>query len=270
MIAPYFSILFLLIFFPCIIFSQLHNPKHHLSDELYQKLSPYLLPMDHPVKKRLDRLFKKVSVLRSIKTLKKRGFECVGPQPFSKVVICKHPQLKGFVIKAYAFNQEMPDNRMVYLHWIQRIKGSRLIRQFLEDNNYTHLFAVPRKWIYMLPVESLNKRRRLDQLFVLVEDDMNLQSEKINTYLWGSNLVTRETLKALYEITTCLGLFDCAKPSNCSFTKEGKLAFVDTQIFHIFKVKYELLTPYLSPKMQVYWKKLINQKRRTLCLQKLT
>jgi hypothetical protein len=69
--------------------------------------------------------------------------------------------------------------------------------------------------------------------------------------------VTPELLKALYTVITELGLFDCAKPANCPISKDGRVAFVDTQSYHSKKVKYHKLTHFLSPNMRQYWLSLI-------------
>ena len=52
------------------------------------------------------------------------------------------------------------------------------------------------------------------------------------------------------------GLKDSVFPDNIPFTKDGKMAFIDTEHHHLWPVDYYRLERYLSPEMKTYWKNL--------------
>ena len=108
-----------------------------------------------------------------------------------------------------------------------------------------------------LPDEPSPPPHCLRKLFLLLEDDMDIFSDHKNEKLWGSEWVTHELLDAFYTVTTELVLADSTKPANSPFSRDGKVAFVDTQHFYRKQMKYYKLTSYLSPSMRVYWENLI-------------
>ena len=62
-------------------------------------------------------------------------------------------------------------------------------------------------------------------------------------------------------MATRLGLKDCTKIANCPFSKDGRVAFVDTQTFNKPPVRYYKLIPYLTTKKREYWKKLNSKEK---------
>ena len=188
------------------------------------------------------------------------GFDASPPQHQTQMIVAKHPSLQGYVIKAYLDEQDYYSGKPEHYYWIKRIKGAELIRKSINTHKYNNFFKVPKKWIYLLPDEPSPSPNYLRKLFILVEEDMELFDNKTNENLWGSEWVTKDLLNALCTITTELGLLDSARPENCSFSIDGKAAFVDTELYHRIRVKYFRLTPYLSPPMQEYWNKLTKNK----------
>ena len=85
---------------------------------------------------------------------------------------------------------------------------------------------------------------------------MNIYDDETNKKLWASPKATKELLFAIHTIITEFRFRDCAKPANCPFSKDGRVAFVDTQSFYKKRIGYKKLTPYLTPDMQTYWKSL--------------
>ncbi len=85
---------------------------------------------------------------------------------------------------------------------------------------------------------------------------MDLYDSDQNYEIWKSDQVTEELLTDFYTLCEELGLKDCAKPENAPFSKDGRIAFIDTQTTQAWPVRYKKLTPYLSEERQVLWKKL--------------
>jgi hypothetical protein len=81
---------------------------------------------------------------------------------------------------------------------------------------------------------------------------MNIYDTTRNQQIWASDLVTYDKLDALFYIIQKHGFWDCAKPDNVPICKDGKIAFVDTQTYHNWPVRFEKLFEVLSPTMLAY------------------
>ena len=235
------------------------NPSIYVSKEVWEQVRDYLMPNDHPIKEKLDQIFLRSRALVDKKSMKAAGFAAAKPQHHTQIIVTRHPELKGYVIKAYRDDQDYHSGKPEHYFWIKRAIGAQLIQESITAHKYEHLFKVPKKWIYVLPDNPPPSPNYLRKMFILVEEDMELMDNKRNKKIWGSKWITQELLQALYTIATELGLFDCTKPSNCPFSIDGRVAFIDTQSFHKKRVKYHNLTPYLSPSMRSFWEELIKK-----------
>ena len=236
------------------------SPSTFVSSKVWKKVEEFMMPNNHPAKPILDQIFSQSRAFLNMEAMQLAGFAPAIPQHHTHIIVTRHPALPGYVIKAYLDEQPYHSGEPEHFFWIKRVTGAKLIQEFINEHHYGHLFKVPQKWIYLIPDEPAPPSDYLRKMFILVETDMDIFDDATNQTLWGSNIVTEELLNALYVTTTELGLFDCAKPANCSFSKDGRAAFVDTQSFHKKKVKYYKLTPFLSPEMQKYWGNLIKTK----------
>lgn len=229
----------------------------HLPSEIWDSVSPYLLPSNHTAKESLDKIFEKNRVISSLEEMEEAGFQCKKPRtPFS-IVAAKHKNLKGYLIKTFLDTQLSIRNE--WQHWIQRIRGAKIIEAQLEANRYNALFKVPKKWIYLLPrQQNENAEHRLN--FILVVEDMNIVSSKKNKFLWNSK-VKKKTLGALYKILKQNYLIDSVYIDNIPFSKDGRIAFIDTEHYNTFvkPLQPEQLLYHLSTEMQIYWLNLIYQ-----------
>lgn len=235
----------------------LADEHHQLSSHALNKIAPYLLPYDHPVKARLDRIFSQARVILSVKSMQKAGFICPKPRKFTHLIVTKHPALPGYIIKAYLDAQRYYKNKPEYDHWIKRIQGAHAIRQYIQEKHLEPLFKVPRKWIYLLPVEPEILEGFLKKYTILVEEDMDILDKVENNLRWESDIVNETLLDILYALLSELGLRDCAKPDNIPFAEDGRICFIDTETYNASHVLYEKLTPFLSKPMRRYWEKLI-------------
>lgn len=232
------------------------SPSTFVSQDTWNQVKKYLMPDHHPIKRKLDSIFLQARVLSDRNSMQAAGFTVSLPRHHNQMIIATHPKLKGYLIKAYLDEQDYFEGKPEHYYWIKRIKGTRLIRKFIKNHGYEELFKVPRKWIYFVPDEYQALSKDVQKNFILVVEDMHIFDDKTNEDLWGSDQVTQKLLKALYNISTELGLFDSTKPDNCPFSQDGKIAFIDTELYHSKRIKYYKLTPFLSPTMQEYWLKL--------------
>ncbi len=220
---------------------------------VWQQLEPYFLPDNHPLKPKLDRLFHKKRVTQSRQTFEAAGFAKIKIREPTNLIIGRHPELTGYLLKVYLDTQPPVCE---WSNWLKRIEGARSIRSCLKRHRFHH-FVVPKKWIYPLPEEpsppfSSHYHRKN---FILVVEDMRILKGEENKKAFKDKM-TPEILDELYVILTEEGLIDSVYLDNIPFTKSGKIAFIDTEHHHLQPIKYEKLTRYFSPDMQAYWQAL--------------
>lgn len=228
----------------------------HVPKNVWNRLAPYFLPENHPIKRFLDQIFSNSRVILSIKSMKKAGFIHPKPRKWTHLIVTKHSDFPGYIFKVYLDAQRYYKNKPEYLHWLERIQGASKIQAEINRHHWQHFFKVPKKWIYPLPPNPSPPKEFLRKNFILVEEDMDIYDEETNYKKWKSQWVTVEKLDALYTLLEKLGLHDCPKPDNIPFSKDGKISFVDTQTINKWPVLYKKLIPYLPSSIKSYWKKL--------------
>lgn len=227
-------------------------------EEFSQSLTPYLLPSEHPLKAKLDAIFTKSRVLLSVETMKQAGFTPVVPRKFTRLIVSTHPDLKGYIVKVYLDTQRYYKQKPEYFWWKKRIKGAKAIAAFIEKKGLTHLYKVPKKWIYKLPKSPAAPFEFEAKNTILVEEDMELLSAEENKSQWKSKFVTSSLLNSLKQILCEIGLRDCCKIDNIPFAKDGRIAFIDTQSFYEGKPPLKRLKKFLGEKQQAWWEKIID------------
>lgn len=231
----------------------------YINEGLWKQLFPYFLPESHPMKELLDAFFSRDRLLLNAKSMRKAGFTSLTPQKVTRLIVTKHPKLKGYVIKTYLDAQKARKNKSEGYYWLLRIEGANAIRSLIEEKGWQSSFKVPHKWIYPLPAEPSPPRHFQRINFLLIEEDMDIFDNKTNEQLWGSSAVTSELLEKLFYIIETLGLKDCPKPDNIPFSQDGKVAFVDTQTHHEWPINYKKLEQWLAPTMKSFWKERIRE-----------
>lgn len=244
------TLILLFLFFALSLQAEYVRPAH-VDPDIWNKMAPHFLPFDHPLKRKLDRLFL-TRVTKNSKSLATAGFKQPGERSFSHIVVSKHPKIKGYVLKLYTdeYTKEETD---LLLH---RVLGSKMIKKAIKQHGYSNWFEVPKKWIYPLPENPAPPDNCLRKNFILIAEEMNILSKKHNLLWWQSPYMTKERLQAIYTLVQELGLDDSVLPANLCFLQGGKQAFVDTEIFHRWPIRYYLLIPSLSHPMKKYWSQL--------------
>lgn len=232
----------------------------HLNFEGKKKVRPFFIEKDHPIKSKLDDIFSKARVIQNVQSMEKAGFIKPFPRHATHVVFTKHPDLPGYVIKAY-LDDDLRYHRGIteYEHWCKRIKGAKAIQELINKHHLGDIFKTPKKWIYTLPKKPKPKKPCLKKDYILVEEDMDIYNDQGNKKHWRSAKVTKRTLDSLDLIITALGLRDCAKIDNLPFGKDGRIAFIDTESYNVWPIPYHVLDGSLSPENKAYWKKITNR-----------
>lgn len=230
----------------------------HVPADVWCGLEQFFLPFDHPVRKKLDRLFHTKRISLSKSTFERAGFKKIKERGIYNIVVGHHPNLSGYIVKLYLDTQ--PGICMDWHNWLKRIEGAHTIREIIHRHHFEHLFVVPQKWIYPLPAEPAPPEDPLyaQKDFILVVEDMRILDKEANLKAYKKKM-TPELLNALYIVLTEGGLIDSVYPDNTPFTKSGKIAFIDTEHHHLEPVNYGKLRRHLSPTMQNYWDALVNE-----------
>jgi hypothetical protein len=227
-----------------------------ITEKAWTEVQPYLLPLDHPAKPILDRIFSKKRATSSHLMMKKAGFSVKQPRGNRRVTVAKHPKIKGYLIKTYLDSQNVDQKEWEI--WIHRIKGANKIQTSIESHGYCAFMKTPKKWIYPLPPISLEKEGPFRQNFILFVENMHILSNEANKLKYYQAL-TKEKLEALYVILKENLLIDSIYLDNIPFCKDGKIAFIDTEHYLTKErpLKLHRLTKYFSPLMQNHWNQIL-------------
>ena len=246
---------FILYFIFSLLSIDAYTKPSYIEQTTWNKVKPHLLPKKHPMKARLDAIFKSSRVTSNISTLKNAGFNSPKPRSISKAVVSKHPNLKGYLVKLYL--DETPDIIDVD-KWLLRIKGAQIAQDLINQYGYQHYFKVPKKWIYPLPENPPSIQNYERKHFILLVEDLKpLKSAENREHYFNS--MSYELLKGIYQIIEKGGLDDSVVIANLPFCKDGKLAFLDTEVFNRWPIRYHLLDRHLSKKMKFKLNSLIKK-----------
>ncbi len=232
------------------------NP--NISAEAREMMRPYLLPFDHPIRSKLDKLFKKGTVTKNAKNFLKSGFVMRHAQPRSFIRIAGHEDLEGYLIKLQLDDEVREKyDHPIWWWFTKRCEGARKIDKVIKENRITN-FSVAQKWIYPLPVNRLISPKILEirKPVILVVQDMEVLSTEETLKAWRKK-ITPAHLDELYKIISIAG-GRSYRPDNIPYTKNRNFAFVDTE-YPDHPGTYKEVERALSSKLKPYWQTLINK-----------
>lgn len=224
-------------------------------NEVWDDVTPYLLPENHPAWSKLNRIFCKTRATQSPEHFKKAGFRRWRPGRFSRVCASAHHSFPQYFIKAYC-DAEVG---IIYdwTKWIHRIHGAETIRECIKKNELQSNFKVPQKWIYPLPKKPAPPKgnRFVRKNFVLVCENMRIEEHEKNEKLYKTK-ISRKLMDGLYIILQECGLYDSVYVFNMPFCKDGRIAIIDTEYHHRWPIPFDKLTAKFPKKLQNYWKRI--------------
>lgn len=231
--------------------AQVRNPQ--VDPSIWNEVTPYLLPENSSLKKKLDLIFGASRVTASKEAMQNAGFIFV-ERMGQHVYVATHPDLPKVVVKIYTDDDPTPDE---WQNWVNRIKGMLLIKQGIVDLGYKKYFTVPQKWIYQLPPTPLPLANTggCPRNFILIAEDMNIMSWEDNKLKWRHK-TDKKKLFALYQMLKTYGLRDSARIGNVPWSYKGKIVFVDTEFYNAFPVNYQPLLEHISTSLRPYWKEI--------------
>jgi len=246
-----------LLFFIILFFNEgsAFDRPEHVSANIWKSISPHFIPESHPMKQKLDEIFSsKNRIILNSKSLQKAGFKNTKPGKWSGTVVATHKKLKGYLVKMYTDDQK---DRIDWAKFIDRVKGAKSIQSAITKNGWEAIFKVPKKWIYPLPENPAPPSGNSRKNFVLLVEDMDLLPKNLNLRMWGSAFIKKTILNAIFLLLKGEGLKDSVYAFNLPFSRDKKIALVDTEYHHVWPVHYTSLLQYLSTSNREYWKQLI-------------
>lgn len=170
-----------------------------------------------PIASLMRELFDDPKMFRSYSRFERAGFSLVDHAPH-KIMTGSHKRARGYLFKKY--DDDKPGEKQLrnYMH---RVEGSRLLRAFIAERGFTHVVA-PRKWLYELPPA-------FPERYLVVAEKLDLVSRVATdrAYARISKEQIRELATVLYYFR---GLNSTA--ANLPYTKDARIAFVDTERWH--------------------------------------
>lgn len=173
-----------------------------------------------PIFSKVRDLFTDPKMFKSFGRFADEGFDLVDHSEH-KMMSGSHKRAKGYLFKKYNNDKPGKDQLRNYMH---RIEGSRMLRSFIAARGFTRVTS-PRKWIYELPAS-------FPERYLLIAEKMDLvdRADTENAYARISKQQTHELATVLYYFR---GLNSWL--ANLPFTKDGQIAFIDTERWHYDK-----------------------------------
>lgn len=213
-----------------------------------EEIQAHVIPRKHKKNKQISKIFENhPHAMDTPQTVKKAGFTILFRQDKSKIVVLKHPDLKGYLIKGFLKCDIDPN--WTFPAWqklLDRCLGAQNIRKFIKKEKIK-AFVVPEKLLYEVPDG--------EDTVVLLVTDMRLASIHKSYKVWKESISKRD-LRELYAILS-KGYGSPRLPENVPYTKDGTFAFIDTE-YPQRPVEYWKVGRYLSEEMKAYWEALVN------------
>lgn len=226
------------------------NP--YLDVEKKKKIKPHLLPLDHPIKPILDKIFAtRVTVNKEI--FFNSGFVKLSGVSGSHVQVTRHPKVPGYILKIYLDDSSIKRGKEGWEWLVSRCRGAQIIRKFVRKHNIQH-FTAPKKWLYPLPVNTLSDPKQ--HPVILIAQDMKIVDKEHCIQAWQE-----ASTDQLQELHTLLknGFSSTFLIWNIPYTKNGRFTCIDTE-HPKRKLDLRKVKPYLSNKNKAFWDELLNKK----------
>lgn len=230
------------------------NP--YISAEAKKAMKPYLISLEHPMRVVLDSIFLKKRATVDKYAFHKAGFKVIAEGPRSYILVARHRNLPGYLVKAHLDTELNKKYRKESWEWlVRRCEGASKIREIIQKRNIRY-FVVAEKWLYCFPPEPSppHDHHHTRHLALLLVTDMELVSKKRNYHAW-THYITKEHLDELYIIIS-RAKGSSYRPDNIAYTQHDQFAFIDTE-YPTRGPDFRSIRLFLSPEMLEYWDKLV-------------
>jgi hypothetical protein len=173
-----------------------------------------------PPKIDLDKLFPKKSVFDSSDDMRDAGFDILRESKNEKVVVASHRSAPGFLFKKFLNDVSLSPAEQLAVYE-RRVNGARALKDHLEALKIKNII-VPRKWLCELPPRFHTKKR---SAHIIVVDRCDILDEEESERRYRR--LDKDQLRGLCTIFFAFRRVDFT-PKNAPFTRDGKIAFIDT------------------------------------------
>lgn len=180
---------------------------------------------------------------------RKVGFTVEGKGAKSDIMVAAHPSAPGYLFKKYSKKVSLKEQLANYR---RRIEGAEKLRELITAQQLTRI-VVPQKYLHELPPEFAHKGV---SSYVLVVERLDLLKNSESKRLYRE--MTNEALQQLcLVLRTFQGLDSGVR--NVPFTRDGQIAFIDTERWSEKKKKVHLhrIREYLSDEQRVFAEALV-------------
>lgn len=229
----------------------------HLQKRQKEAMRPYLLPLNHPTRNTLDSIFLRERATLNKDTFFNAGFRVIAKRPRSYIIVAKHRDLPGYLVKAYLDTELKKKFKKDSWEWlVKRCEGAKKINAIIKQRRCRY-FTVAKKWIYCLPEEPSppsDDPLYTRHLALLLVTDMRLTSAREGIQAWRT-VITKEHLSELFGILV-RAKGSSYRPDNIAYTEDGTFAFIDTE-YPSLGPDLKSIRNFLSEEMLSFWDELI-------------
>jgi len=199
----------------------------------------------------LGRLFRRWDRFESLKDWKRAGFQPLREKE-GKIFVLRHEDIDRYLFKKYGSRNERSADEQLE-NYQYRVAGSALLRGHIVRSNLRHVVA-SKKWLCELPAEPGARGEGKSPHVLVVERQMILGPEESqDRYRHLDAETARELCTLLFAFR---GLDMTEFPSrNAPFTREGTIAFIDTEHVRIGSKKLRSRRRYYQKYVDVLFSK---------------
>jgi hypothetical protein len=200
-----------------------------------------------PIVSLVQELFTDPKMFRSFGRFQDAGFSLVDHPPY-KCMVGRHKRARGYLFKKFSDERAADEQLSNYMH---RVEGAALIRSFIEERGFSRV-TVPRKWLYELPTAFPAR-------YLVIVEALDIRPRLESQLSYASIGKTQ-----MHELATVLYYFRglSSTASNLPFTKDGQIAFIDTERWHHDKDFLRKIEVFLSPDRRKQAKEIYKELRR--------
>ncbi len=215
----------------------------------YLPLEDCLMPPDHPLQKKLNKLFNNPKLFQSPQQMKQAGFEIIN-NLHRGLMVASHPSIKNYLIKK--FQDHIPQDKQLN-NYLKRINGARALNHFIKANHLQHI-VVPQKWLYRLPKRFSDSKTGKNS-YVLIVEQLDIceggkdpNGDLAKRYYNMDLSILKELCITVYYFRGLDSMLH-----NMPFTHQNQIAFIDTERWDWKREGYlKQAMPFLSKDRQEY------------------
>lgn len=167
----------------------------------------------------LEKLFPSSGMFDSADDWKAAGFKIVRAH-VTRLLVAGHKSVPDILFKKYPKTTEKSSKEQLE-NYERRIEGIRRIKAIIDTHRLQHIIA-PQKWLIQLP-SRFSSHGKLSYILAAEKCDLLDRDRSEAEYRSIDENVLRELVTVLFNF----GGYD-SSAKNVPFTRDGKLAFIDT------------------------------------------